>query len=66
MKNLGQETGGTHDERVTEAHQLLKMIADHFEELSPKEQKFIEDMQDCTSCSGRQLFWLRDIKDGLL
>ncbi len=73
MSGLGQETGGTPDERLAEAKRLLEIIGDHLEQLSPKEQGFVEDMQgrieeygNSAIVSGKQLFWLRDIKDGII
>ena len=66
MNNLGQQTGGSEDARVTEAHQLCHIICESAGELTPREREFVMQMTDCTTCSGRQLFWLRDIKDKYL
>jgi hypothetical protein len=52
---------------------LIDMILPSFEELSRKEQQFIEHISDDLDrygddaiISGKQLFWLRDIKDRAL
>jgi len=66
MNPLGQETGGDENARLSEAHRLVDMITSVQDRLGPKEARFVEDMRDCTTCSGRQLFWLRDIKDKYL
>ena len=70
---IGQETGGDAVARAKEAKELVDMILPHSEELSPKEQRFIEQTAERldqygekTIISGKQLFWLRDIKDGVL
>jgi hypothetical protein len=64
--SLGQESGGDNDSRVTEAQALLKIIADVQGQLTLKEANFVEQMDNCTTCSTKQLFWLRDIKDKYL
>lgn len=51
-------------ERMEEATRIIFMLQDYYDELSEKEQAFIESLQ--TSCSVKQLFWLRDIKDRVL
>ena len=51
-------------ERLEEAGRIVEMLADYMDELSFKEQTFVEGMQ--SSCSVKQLFWLRDIKDRVL
>ena len=66
MSYIGQETGGDSDSRVTEAHKIVEMLASCQEELTSKEATFVEQMDGCTNCSGKQLFWLRDIKDKYL
>ena len=66
MSYLGQETGGDADSRVTEAHKIVEMLASVQEEMTSKEASFVESMDNCTTCSGKQLFWLRDIKDKYL
>lgn len=54
----------TASERVEEASRLIEMIQPFWDDLSPKEQSFIEGME--SSCSVKQLFWLRDIKDRVI
>lgn len=51
-------------ERVEEAGRIIEMIQSVYNQLSDKEQGFIESLQ--SSCSVKQLFWLRDIKDKYL
>lgn len=46
-------------ERLEEAGRIVSMLEDYQNELNPHEVKFIEGMQ--SSCSVKQLFWLRDI-----
>lgn len=48
-------------ERLEEAGRLIEMIQPFWVQLPDKEQAFIESLQ--SSCSVKQLFWLRDIKD---
>jgi hypothetical protein len=66
MSNLIQDSGGDNDSRVTEAQKLLDIIAGFQEQLTAKEQQFVEQMDSCIFCSPKQLFWLRDIKDKYL
>lgn len=65
-QKLGQETGGTNEDRCAEAQKILAILADVQEQLTSKETQFVEKMDGCSFCSGRQLFWLRDIKDKYL
>jgi len=58
-------TGGNADDRRAEADRILKIIEDDVERLSPKQQEFVEQMREGGSVSGKQLLWLRDIKDSL-
>jgi hypothetical protein len=54
-------------ERLEEAGRIVNMLTatdEVYFKLSLKERTFIESMQ--TSCSVKQLFWLRDIKDRVL
>lgn len=63
---LRQETGGDDDARLTEALKIVEMLALVQEELTSREAQFVEQMDGATYCSGKQLFWLRDIKDKYL
>ena len=65
---LTHESGGDADSRLAEARDLIRMLEDHYEAMTTREQTFIEDMQakDCVGCTVKQLFWLRDIKDKYL
>jgi hypothetical protein len=54
-------------ERLEEAGRIVNMLTatnDTYFKLSLRERSFIDGMQ--SSCSVRQLFWLRDIKDRVL
>lgn len=71
MNRLGQQTGS--DSNAKEAMELVRMIEPHFEQLSSNEQRFISKVSELldrygerTIISGKQLFWMRDIKDRLL
>lgn len=61
--SLGQETGQTPERRREEANQLLERLFPIAEQMKANEQSFVTDMHDDQSrpCSGRQLFWLRDL-----
>jgi hypothetical protein len=65
-------TGGDADSRAAEAEKLLEMISGHEAELAPKEQKFVADMRERfrrgppVAVTGKQVLWLRDIKDRTL
>lgn len=63
---LTNDTGQTPERRREEANDILKMLDGHVEEMTPKEQGFIESMADQDWCSPKQLLWLRDIKDKYL
>ena len=70
--SIGQETGKTPEAMRDEVVQLVKIISQSSpESLSDKDLHFYEDMKNRLVFpkfvpSGRQLFWLRDIKDKLL
>ena len=51
-------------ERLEEAGRLIEMITPYWEELRPNEIRMIEGLR--SSCSVKQLFWLRDIKDKVI
>ena len=51
-------------ERIEEAGRIVEMLASHMDELTDKERSFVEGIE--SSCSVKQLFWLRDIKDKYL
>ena len=61
-------TGGDADSRRKEATRLLDMIRDKTEMMTPSELRFVEGMFDDLgqSVTGKQLLWLRDIKDKYL
>lgn len=47
-------------ERMEEAARIVAMLINNDIELTEKEEDFISNL--ATSCSVKQLFWLRDIK----
>lgn len=54
-------------ERLDEAGRIINMLTartESYYQLSLKERDFIDSLQ--SSCSVKQLFWLRDIKDRVL
>ena len=63
---LTQESGGDAQSRVEEAHRIGKTLEECSEELEPKELSFVAQMADCWTCTVKQLFWLRDIKEKYL
>lgn len=65
MTYASSYTGGNADDRRAEADRILKIIEDDIDKLAPRQQSFIAQMQEGGSVSGKQLLWLRDIKDGL-
>lgn len=66
MTSIGQETGGDADSRLTESKKIVEMLLDFMEFMTSKERDFVEQMDEASCCSGKQLFWLRDIKDKYL
>lgn len=65
-QDVGQETGGDADARLTESQKLVGIIQESIDELTPREREFVMRMDGASCCSGKQLFWLRDIKDKYL
>jgi hypothetical protein len=65
--NLFNETGhNSIDDRNTEAIRLIEELATNTEGMAPHERRFVQDMFDRHGrnelrCSGKQLFWLRDL-----
>jgi len=65
--SLFNETGhASIDDRNTEAIRLIDELATQTEMMQSHERKFVEDMNDRQTrnelrCSGKQLFWLRDL-----
>jgi hypothetical protein len=54
----------TDDERIAEAGRILKILNEEtLGTFTPSEFNFITRMNDATSVSVKQLFYLRDIKD---
>ncbi len=69
---LANDTGGTADDRRSEADRILKIMVENDLDVgscTPAEEKFLTEMLDDDSrrpISPKQLFWLRDIKDKYL
>lgn len=67
MDKLWNVTGhNSIDERNSEAIHLLEELSSSTEQMEPRERSFILDMCDKKDrnvlyCSGKQLFWLRDL-----
>jgi hypothetical protein len=65
--NLFNETGhASDDDRNTEAFRYIEELKDQTYRMQSHEQKFVEDMfnrreENNLRCSGKQLFWLRDL-----
>lgn len=67
MPSLFNETGhASQDNRNNEAIRILDDLSPYFEGMDVREQSFVKDMNDRKErgvlfCSGKQLYWLRDI-----
>jgi hypothetical protein len=67
MPDLFNETGhDSIDQRNTEAIRLLDELSTNMEQMQPHERSFIIDMCDrkdrnVLRCTGKQLYWLRDL-----
>jgi hypothetical protein len=66
MAYVSDFTGGNADDRRAEADRILKIIENDIEQLATNQQRFVEQMAEGGHVSGKQLLWLRDIKDGML
>jgi hypothetical protein len=63
---LTQESGGDELSRIDEAHTICRMLEEFYDQMTDKERGFIEQMTDCDSCTTKQLFWLRDLREKYL
>ena len=62
---LANDTGGSPDDRRSEADRILKLLEDEcFDALAVQLQVY--QMREGGPVSPKQLFWLRDIKDKYL
>jgi len=67
MTNLWNQTGhDSIDERNTEAIRLIEELSVNTESMQAHERQFVADMSDRKDrqelrCSGKQLYWLRDL-----
>lgn len=67
---IGQQTGTSAEDNFTEARRILVDLdlIRHTDEMRPHEANFVEQMfaqveEGKWALSGKQLFWLRDLKD---
>ena len=58
---LSQDSGSDDSRRREEASQLVSMLEDHLEELTPSQREFVERMSEGGPVTVKQLFWLRDL-----
>lgn len=70
---LADDSGQTPERRTEEAQNLVEMLEDHEDEMSPSDRNFYRSTAERfkqyglrTTISVKQLFWLRDIKDRVL
>jgi hypothetical protein len=64
---LANDTGGTADDRRSEADRLVKIIEEAAPDtMTQTEIEFVDRMSHGGTVSTKQLFWLRDIKDKYL
>lgn len=64
---LTNETGGSPDDRRSEADRLLKLLDEvDVMQFTANEDRFLGQMREDGPVSPKQLFWLRDIKDKYL
>jgi hypothetical protein len=67
MDKLWNETGhDSIDDRNTEAIRLIEELTVNMEPMQTHERSFVSDMNDRKDrnelrCSGKQLYWLRDL-----
>lgn len=67
MNNLFNETGHSSlDERNAEATRYVEELQPHLEAMDNRSRQFVNDMNERIRnlqlrCSGKQLFWLRDL-----
>lgn len=61
-----KDSGGTEQDRISEARTICRMLEEFQDVMSQKEKDLIESMTDCDYCTTKQLFYLRDIKDRYL
>jgi len=65
--SLFNETGhNSIDDRNTEAFRYIDELSNQTEAMAPHERSFVTDMHDRKErnelrCSGKQLYWLRDL-----
>ena len=61
-RDLGNESTQTPDERRAEADRIINIFDGYRDEMTLKENEFIDQMDNPSPVSPKQLFWLRDIK----
>jgi hypothetical protein len=73
MTQLGQQTGGDPRDEALRLLDMMKTV-DYAAYLNTRDEEFLSEQYDrlasngvaAYSASGKQLFWLRDIKDKLV
>jgi hypothetical protein len=60
---LANDSGSDDSRRREEAAQLVSLLSDHLEELSPRQRSFVEEMGEGGPVSPKQLFYLRDLAE---
>lgn len=63
---LSNDSGSDEQARIVEARKIVSMLEDYTEQMTPKERGFLEQISESESCSVKQIFWLRDIKEKYL
>jgi hypothetical protein len=58
---LANNSGSDDSRRREEAAQLVSLLSDHLEELSPSQRNFVEEMGEGGPVSVKQLYFLRDL-----
>jgi hypothetical protein len=56
----------TADERIAEAERIIGMFEGFEDQLRSNEISMMARVESTSSCSVKQLFWLRDIKERVL
>lgn len=63
---LSNDSGSDGQARIVEARKIVSMLEDYTEHMTSKERGFLEQISESESCSVKQIFWLRDIKEKYL
>lgn len=60
--NLANDSGSDDARRREEAADILKILDDFIEQMTPREQSFVEQMSEGGPVTVKQIFYLRDLK----